>query len=355
MKRILVLQEILPKYRIPVFSKLAEKYSVTIVTTSDTEVLHEMPFEHCLIKDRKVGPFRWVPGVLQKCKQYDVVIYMTDFHFLNYCLVPLLPHNYKTISYSIGFRASYSRRYDLKKQKSLLDRLFGYLIFKADAVLVYFKEVLTFWKVSENISRKCFETRNTVEVKSPSQARKKNSILFVGTLYKEKKVDVLINAYHKAISLYDNTLENIPSLIIIGGGKEADSLKRIVEQHGLESKVHFTGPIYDESELACYYAQALISVSPNQAGLSVPHSLGYGVPFVTTRDAITGGEILHIQDGVSGVLMDNLDELPYILLDVFMNPQKYEQMGNNALDYYNKSADINIMVKGFDDAIQYVL
>ena len=354
MKKILLLQEGILKYRVPVFERLAKKYDFTVAYTKKKYAPGEVGFKTLFLPETKLGPFIWINGLRKKCEDYDVVIYMPNLHFLSYCLIPVLPHNYKTISFSIGFRASYSKHYNLHKKKNIIDRLYGFFVFKGDAVLVYFKEVLSFWKKDNNIENKCFETRNTVEVK-PIEGfnEKKDSILFVGTLYPQKKVDVLIRNYYEVIS--STTLINYPILKIVGGGALLGELKALVKELNIEDKVHFTGPIYDEKELARLFAKAIVCVSPDQAGLSVPHSLGYGVPFVTTESAITGGEILHIKNGENGVLMHNIKDLPAVLRDVLVNPDKYIQMGKNAKIYYESSATVEIMVKGFDDAIQYAI
>lgn len=78
----------------------------------------------------------------------------------------------------------------------------------------------------------------------------------------------------------------------------------------------FHGAIYDENVLAERFAQALLCISPTQGGLSVPKSMGYGVPFVTRKDSITGGEIYHITPGVNGIMYVKDEELTSVISDV---------------------------------------
>jgi len=95
-------------------------------------------------------------------------------------------------------------------------------------------------------------------------------------------------------------------------------------------------------------------ISPDQAGLTVLQSFGYGVPFVTHKDAITGGERLNIVNGENGILFDSFDEITDIIKDCSQNPEKYIEMGKNAKKYYNENRTINHMVSGFIDAIDFV-
>lgn len=82
--------------------------------------------------------------------------------------------------------------------------------------------------------------------------------------------------------------------------------------------------------------------------------MGYGVPFVTRRNAITGGEILNIQDGINGILYDKYEDLVDIINDVIIHKDKYLEMGKNAYVYYQKNATPEIMANGVIDALDYV-
>lgn len=99
----------------------------------------------------------------------------------------------------------------------------------------------------------------------------------------------------------------------------------------------------------------IVCISPDQAGLSVLKSFGYGVPFVTHRDAITGGERLNIENGVNGVLFDSFDEITEIIKDCAERPECYMEMGKSAKKYYDENRTVRQMVNGFLEAIEFVV
>lgn len=351
--KVLILQFVIPTYRVPVFDKLGKQFDLTVAYVSKDDSPVDVSYKRIKIGERHIGPI-YFHKIYSLCKQFDVVIYMPNIHCPNLCLVPFLPHKYKTISYSIGLRASYKTRFNINRRKNLLDTIFGLVQFRGNAVLVYFKETLSFWKISEEEKKKCFETRNTTDVLACDiDAKKKDSILFVGSLYKEKKVEDLIYSYKNAYDKYNS--ESFPKLEILGGGDLYKELERLICQLGLEGKVFMRGPVYDEEELRNYFLKSYACISPNQAGLSVPKSMGYGVPFITLKTAITGGEILHISDGKNGLLMNSLDELTCVIENIYNEPEKFVLMGQQAKEYYDENANIDIMVSGFVNAISYVI
>lgn len=351
--KLLILQNSIPEYRIPVYNHLSEDYDVTVTyTKKNASTSNDFFNSHHLIT-KKIGPFEVHKDLFSICKKYDVVVYEPNLHFIDFCLLPFLPHKYKTITHSIGFRASYTRKYDLYRKKTIADYLLKYIMLKSDAMLFYMKENIDFWNFSDKIKKRCFEARNTVQVKPVISNKNRNTILFVGSLYREKGVEILINAYKDAIASIG--YDNFPHLIIIGDGPLRSHIETILIESSLTSFIHMEGAIYDESVLAKYFSNALVCVSPTQAGLSVPKSMGYGVPFVTVKNAVTGGEINHIADGENGILMNSVDNLKDILIDVHMHRDKYIKMGLVSKKYYDNCANIGIMVKGYKNAIEYVL
>jgi len=172
----------------------------------------------------------------------------------------------------------------------------------------------------------------------------------VGTLYQQKGLGELIEAYALAKQRCDNLLK----LYIVGKGPEEQLIKDLIEAKGLSDSVVMTGAIYDEEVLKDYFLTSLLCISPKQAGLSVQKSLGYGTPFVTRPDAITGGERLDVRDKENGFFYESIEELADIMVDAFKNPAKIDEMSKNARNYYLTEASPEKMVEGALAAIKYV-
>ena len=82
--------------------------------------------------------------------------------------------------------------------------------------------------------------------------------------------------------------------------------------------------------------------------------MGYGTAFVTVRDAITGGEIFNIDNGKTGILYNNSEELKDIIIDISNNPSRYVQMGKEARKHYVENRRPEQMADAIVDAIEYV-
>ena len=82
--------------------------------------------------------------------------------------------------------------------------------------------------------------------------------------------------------------------------------------------------------------------------------MGYGVPFITTKNAITGGELFNVENNSNGLSLDSMDDLKNVLLDISINPNKYVEMGRCAYDYYWACRKPQDMAQGLMDAIEGV-
>ena len=301
---------------------------------------------------KKLGPFVFITHLRHYIKSFDVVCILPNLRYPSYCLIPFLPHHYKVVSWGIGFRCSYTHPYLVTRKHTLLDSLYQRLLSKCDANIFYMEKSKEFWKGTTLRMDNVFVAPNTTDVIDiPFVPENKKDFLFVGSLYKGKGLDILLEAFKQFKESYSSNT----SLFIVGGGELENELKEYVNENGLQDSVFFTGPIYDESVLANYFQRSLLCFSPTQAGLSVPKSLGYGVPFVTRKDAITGGEIYHITDHYNGILYTDNAELKDIMADAINNRSKYLDMGRNAKEYYDNCATVFHKAKGAMDAFEFVL
>ena len=179
----------------------------------------------------------------------------------------------------------------------------------------------------------------------------RDSILFVGTLYKGKGIFELLFYYNEAYKINND----IPKLFIVGEGSEFDNIKQYIADKELENKIFLEGGIYDETILQKYFSSAIICISPNQAGLSVLKAMGYGTTYITHNNAITGGELFNIQHKVTGILLEDFSELKEIISNAMIEREKYYKIGQNALNHYYSNRTVKHMVDGFVEAIDFTL
>jgi glycosyltransferase involved in cell wall biosynthesis len=224
------------------------------------------------------------------------------------------------------------------------------ILSKCDANIFYMEKSKEFWDGTSLRMDNVFVAPNTTDVLVRDFVpESKKDFLFVGTLYRGKGLELLLNAF---LAFKESTNSKI-KLVIVGGGEMEGKLKQFVSDNRIEDSVLFTGPIYEEEELSNYFVSSLLCFSPTQAGLSVPKSMGYGVPFVTRKDAITGGELYHITDKVNGVLYSEDEQLLSIMVDANAHRDKYVEMGKKARDYYFSNATIKHMADGAMAAFRY--
>ena len=350
--KVLILQGVIASYRVPIFNIIAEQFDLTVGYYEKDQSVEHCDFKKEELPSYQLGPFTCVKSLRCYCRQFDVVIFMDDLHALSYCLLPFGPRKYKVLSWGFGIRASYTRLYDVNRPHTFLDWVSQKVSESCDAAIFYMEKAKEFWKGTSFDLSRVFVAPNTTAVESIEiNPLLKKNLLFVGTLYEKKGLRALLEAYVEA----QRKVEKVLQLHIIGDGADAVRLKEYVIENGLTENVIFHGAIYDEKELSVHFQSALLCISPHQAGLSVAKSMGYGVPFVTYKEAITGGERYHITDGVNGVLYERDSDLVDIIVKASNSSDYYVEMGKRAKFYYDNNATPKHMAQGAIDAINFVL
>ena len=339
----------LQHYRIPIFRIVnnTPNIELTLAHCGDKIVQKEIP--EILLKKKKFGSFYFIKDYKKTCQNYDVILCMFYYNNLS-ILKSLICKSKRIVLWSIGVPASYNRNYG--EASSFRYKLLNFFQKRANALLLYTDSPLQLYKERgiKIEEKKIFIANNTVEViKQEVQNEQKTSLLFIGTLYLEKGLLLLLKAYKEALS---ECSDMIP-LNIVGGGSQFNDVQQWIKENGISNKVNMLGPIYDPSEKAEIFRKSIACVSPMQAGLSVLESMGYGVPFITSENAITGGEAFNIVDGENGLRLNNISMLKDVLIDICHNKGKYLAMGRNAYDYYWSHRTSDVMAKGIVSAINY--
>lgn len=347
--RLLILTNKILAYRVPIFSDLASLYDLTVAYSIGDVSSKKFPFKTLKLPALKFKRFVVQKGNVYKlAKNFDVIIYTGDIAWLKYSTLAFRKRPFKVITWSIGVSASYDKPYDSVKR---WDGVRDFFYKRCDAILFYSDYPIAKY-VQRGFNReRLFVAHNTVAVSDKLGILTKNSILFVGTLYRQKGIFDLLEAYLEAYRLN----KNLFPLKIVGSGEEEENIKEFIKNHDLSHQIFLLGAIYDELQKEKLFKEAYACISPSQAGLGVLESMAHGTPFITMHTAITGGERFNIESEVNGLLYNTKEDLVNIILDICANPSYYEKLGINALNYYNDNRTPKVMIQGFVDAINSVL
>lgn len=170
------------------------------------------------------------------------------------------------------------------------------------------------------------------------------AVLFIGKLIPEKHVGVIIQALQ--------LMADPPTLVVVGDGPERARL----ESMAADTPVVFTGAIYDEHELARYFALAEFLVLPGRVGLTCVHG------FAATRPCITTGrggvdqtpEFDYVVDGANAIVVPRLDPQQHAeaVARLLGDPELLAELRRGAISTA-RMLRIDAMVEGFAAAIEF--
>lgn len=349
-RKVLLLDNDLIHYRIPIYNILGEKYDFTHACCYPKQIDEPMNFKRITLTPYRIGPFTLQKeNVYSICQDFEAVICLGDIHWLNFATLPWhIRRRFKIAFWGIGVSASYTKPFDTVHR---WDRIRNFLYKRADALVFYTDYPVK--KYQDNVFRNkaLFVAPNTVAVESFDENSIRTNLLFIGTLYAQKGIMHLLEAYRGAYSINPN----LPKLDIIGKGPDSDKVKAWINENGFNDKIIMHGAIYDKTKKARFFEKAIACISPMQAGLSVLESQGYATAFVTTKNAITGGEVFNVENGVNGVLLDDITQLTETIVDIAQHHDKYVMMGKRGREHYVECRKPSDMANGFIETIEFML
>lgn len=353
MKRLLRLTNCILDYRLPVYNELGKNYDLTVAHYGVPVSSDFTNFKQIILHPRKIGPFTFFEENIDNlAKHYDAVLVMGDLHVIPFIKLGFhWNRKFSLVFWGGDVSFSYTKHYDEDRR---LDKIRFYLMNKADSLVFYCSYPINRYVNDGGVNpEKLFVANNTVYIPEKIVIpEEKKYFLFVGTLYKAKKIFDLLDAYLNAYLIN----KKIQPLVIVGDGDETDNIRNWINDHKLNDKIILKGAIYNSDTLKLIFQDAIACISPGQAGLTVLSSMAYGVPFITSQNAFTGGEIFNITSGINGFLYDGTTEkLTSILLEFSSDVNKVGELSRNAQEYYFGYATLSIMVKGLSDGIEYAL
>jgi len=345
--KVLYITNKIPVYRKSLYERLGEKVDLTIAHYGD--LTSSKLYNEKIIETKKSNFFLKFKTKFDY-EAYDVVIFWANLKLTElYKLALAKNRTFKLILFGTGVSASYSKKYDSDWKyafilKKILDRV--------DAAIFYDNYPVIKYCGKGVVPSKLFCAPNTVDVRYDNTQKRSNrdSFIFFGTLYKEKGIHILLSAYQK---LYVSQSNKTPILHILGDGSEFDKIKQWIKDNNLEHQIKLYGRVTDRATIQNFFSKAIACISPKQAGLSVLESMAYGVPFITTKYPITGGEYTSIVESSNGFFFDGTTEdLTKLLLDLINSPY-LEEYSKNAYEYYSRFRSPDLWLSQVLRAINY--
>ncbi|MEO8447272.1 MAG: glycosyltransferase [bacterium] len=377
-KGIIILQRILPHYRVGIFKEFIRNFPATKIfygqpfkgeSLSNADI-EDSSFIKCnniyfgrkenfFISNIYGKIFRQKPGIIISVFNVGNL----NIYFLFFLKIFL---NHKIILWSFGYDPV--RGFD--PGKNFADKVRLYLSQKADAVIFYwdkgFDEVSKFSKRKDHyfIARNTIDTvkqselKNNFDITGKENLKKELGIkekfhfIYTGRLIKDKQADLLL----KAFGMVEKQITDA-RLTIIGEGPERINLERFAEDLQIKNII-FKGEITDEQTTGKWIYVSDAFVMPGRLGLSVIHSFCFGTPVISQNkeNHFHGEGIGYIKEGVNGYLTEdgNAKEFAAKMLLIIDDSKLSETLRENAFHTAMNEGSVENMIAGFGQAIDFV-
>lgn len=306
---IVILQPCLPKYRVRFYEELFELVDDLFLfcACEDYSGLKSVNLAHggervseCL-KEKKIGPFVFQFNIFRSeiILSDTLVVTGNPRYLLNYFLLLIRKLlRKKTYWWGQGWSANTS--------------LFSYVVRKIlmclfDGVVLYTEREANRMKNERVTPTRLTYLNNGLDISgcqffvSPRVINEGSvTLVFIGRLTDKSKLGVVIEALKQVdLSLAVN-------LKIIGDGKLLREYENTFFPGAVS--VEWLGAIYDEEVISSVMSEAHFFVYGGAVGLSLIHSMGYGVPSIVHRNALEHmPEIVAFEEGVTGFAFEKDD------------------------------------------------
>lgn len=152
-------------------------------------------------------------------------------------------------------------------------------------------------------------------------AENEKVLIYCGALYKEKRLDFLIETCDRLFAL-----GYAFKLIILGGGPLNPYVS---EQAQKRPWMRMTGPKFGR-EKALYFKLSSLFLMPGAIGLAILDAFAFSTPMITTDYEFHGPEFEYLLNGYNGIVSNNtIEDYLEALLSLLNQPEKIHQLKMN--------------------------
>ena len=285
------------------------------------------------VPNKKVfGPFVWQKGIvgLLRNPEYDKFLMLGEFFNLStwsvILLRPFIAPKKKIYFWSHGWygREGFGKKWMKRLFFGLVDGTFLYGNYGKEQAVAQGNNPDKLWVLHNSLDydnqKQLREKLSNSDIYSKHFGNDAPNIIFIGRLTKVKRLDQVIEAVAKL------NQDGFPvNLTFIGDGVEAENLKSLVKDKGIEDRVWFYGACYDDTKNGELIYNADLCVAPGNVGLTAMHTMAFGTPVLThdnfpmqmpefeaikkgeTGDFFKYGDISSLTEGIKSWLSNHPD------------------------------------------------
>ena len=372
MKKVLILQKVLPEYRVAFFNKLRDRLLQNNVELdliygngSKEELLKKDKVDIPWAKSKKNKIFNiagkeiyWQP-VLNELPGYDLVIAeQANKLIINYLL------NLKR-SFSSQKFAYWGHGKNMQAQNKALGNIYKrYFLNKCDWWFAYTASVKDYLKNNGFPQEKITVVQNAIdttllkqqyndvnadevlELKKSLNINSEHIGIYCGGMYPEKRLPFLI----EACDLIRERVSDF-SMIFVGAGIDQNIVKNAAEKRNW---MHYVGPKRG-SEKAAFFKLSDLFLMPGLVGLAVLDAFNTQTPMITTDYEYHSPEIEYLKSGENGIITtNNLSDYVENVVHILINNKVQNDLIKGCIEASEKYT-IEVMVENFANGIEKAL
>ncbi len=336
--KVVFIQNYLIHYRIDFYEELSKYFEIVVIHSGKKIVKSNNNFKEITVPVQKFGPFFIQKNLLQVLvkENPNKIVGMFDIRWIS--IIMGMFYFEKKINWIW---------WGLDTGSYIADFFKKILLLKRNKVIFYNNQIKAKF---ENFNKNNFYVaNNTISVPeiNMNDTEQVDSFINVGSLHKRKQNETAILCFSKVLTKAKRNL----FFHFVGDGPEKRNLQKLVENLNISNNVIFHGHIDSYEDLIPLYRRSYATISYGQAGLAVLQSIGFGTPFITKKNAITGGEINNIVHGKNGFLVNDEKEVVNVMIRLIDDIEHQLEMEKFCFSYYKENCSIESMGKSFRDIL----
>lgn len=362
MADVVVIQRVVPHYRVPIFAELYRRYGWRVATAEQPQANNLSladPGQHAWLQPMPIrlsprSQYRaMVPlAAIRRTMRPEAILAEFSLQMSSSWDLAIRRRGHEPFAF---WSQGWNRERGFHSLKdSILQSLRLRLLARADAQLCYSADSAEYLRAKLGDKMPIFVAHNALaggprQVKASQAPR--DALLYVGRLTHGKRIEVLIDAFRTLQSLRPTA-----TLTVVGDGPDRAALEALATG---TPGVRFAGAVYDDEALRREFDAAGLFVVPGSAGLSVNEALMNGLPVMLFEDHDLirhHPEHQNVVPGQTGYRIPGTDAaaLAAALCQVMAEPQDPRTaLGSKLGQYVAGQLSVERMLEGFAELNRY--